>query len=167
MIIGVLSDIHDNLPNLEKALRIFEDRGAEELIFCGDFCAPFSARALAAWKGPVHAVFGNNDGDRYLIQKVCAENKEFRLYGEYGGDENNLITIDGVRIGITHYPFYGIALARTGWFDAVFSGHSHKVEKQKFSSCLYLNPGETAGVLGTPTVALYDTSVRSSEIITL
>ena len=40
MIIAVLSDIHDNIWKLEEVLRGLG--GAEELIFCGDFCAPFS-----------------------------------------------------------------------------------------------------------------------------
>jgi predicted phosphodiesterase len=89
------------------------------------------------------------------------------LYGEYGGDEEHLITIDGVRICITHYPFYAVALARTGWFDAVFTGHTHIAEKQRFSSCLLLNPGEVAGVFGKASVAIYDTALRSSEILEL
>ena len=167
MIIGILSDIHDNLNKLEQALRLFEEKGAQELVFCGDFCSPFSARRIAQWNGPVHAVFGNNDGDRFAISRVVADNPKFRLYGEYGGDEQQLITIDGIRICITHYPFYAVPLARTGWFDAVFAGHTHKAEKQRFGSCLFLNPGEVAGVFGTPTVALYDTALRSSELLEL
>ena len=167
MIIGILSDIHDNLQYLDRALELFRERGAQELVFCGDFCSPFSARRLAEWNGPVHAVFGNNDGDRFAITRAVAGNPQFRIYGEYGGDEQQLITLDGVRICITHYPFYAIPLARTGWFDAVFAGHTHKAEKQRFGSCLFLNPGEVAGVFGTPTVALYDTALRSSELVEL
>jgi uncharacterized protein len=165
MLLGILSDIHDNLNALDRAMARFREVGVKELIFCGDFCAPFSASRLAGWDGPVHAVFGNNDGDRFLIQRRAAVNPAFRIYGEYGGDEENLITIDGVRICITHYPFYAVPLARTGWFDAVFTGHTHKAEKQRFGSCLLLNPGEVAGIFGDPTVAIYDTQLRSSEIL--
>jgi putative phosphoesterase len=167
MRIGILSDIHDNLVNLDRALAHFRSAGVSELIFCGDFCSPFSAAKLASWEGKVHAVFGNNDGDRFTIRQKIQHHPEFHLYGEYGGDEEHLITIDGVRICITHYPFYAVALARTGWFDAVFTGHTHKAEKQRFSSCLLLNPGEVAGVFGPATVAVYDTQLRSSEIVEL
>ena len=40
MLVGVLSDIHDNLDNLEKALAESCSRGIETLLSCGDFCGP-------------------------------------------------------------------------------------------------------------------------------
>ena len=48
MLIGILSDIHDNLQNLEKALAEFSRRQVTTLIFCGDFCSPIPARVLGA-----------------------------------------------------------------------------------------------------------------------
>lgn len=165
MIIGVLSDIHDNLKNLGKALELLEQHNAQELIFCGDFCAPFAAKMLAESGKKVHAVFGNNDGDRFTIQNMVKEFPGFHLYSEYIGDELNPLKIDGIRIGVTHYPFYAKPMAKTGWYDAVFYGHSHKSDKQKFGNCLMLNPGEIGGIFGQPGFALFDTSLRSSEII--
>src|SRR5690349_2337308 len=112
MLIGILSDIHDNLEALRLALDEFKQRNAGAIIFCGDFCAPFSAKMLAASGLPVHAVFGNNDGDPYLITKNTAEYPEFKLYGQYIGDEDSLLNIDGCRIGVTHYPFYAKTMAK-------------------------------------------------------
>ena len=35
------------------------------MIFCGDFCAPFTLTEIGqGFAGPVHCVLGNNDGDR-------------------------------------------------------------------------------------------------------
>jgi putative phosphoesterase len=165
MVIGVLSDIHDNLLNLEKALEKMAELKVETLVFCGDFCSPFAAKRLAETQLPVHAVFGNNDGDQFAIQKVTAPYTAFRLYGEYIGDEDSLLVIDGIRIGVTHYPYYAKPMVKTGWYDCVFYGHSHKADKQLFAGNLMLNPGEIAGVFGQPSFAYINSASRSSEIV--
>lgn len=165
MVFGVLSDIHDNLSNLARALEMMQERQVTELVFCGDFCAPFAAKKLAESGLPVHAVFGNNDGDRFAILKVTAGFENFKLHGEYIGDTDNLLVLDGVRIGVTHYPFYSRPMAKTGWYDCVFYGHNHKADKQKYGNCLLLNPGEIAGVFGQPSFAVYNTELKSSEIV--
>lgn len=165
MIFGVLSDIHDNLQNLATALEKMKEKGVTEIICCGDMCAPFAAVKLAECGMPVHAVLGNNDGDRFLIMQKTQGFPDFKIYGEYIGDTDSFLTLDGVRIGVTHYPFYAKPLAKTGWYDCVFYGHNHKADKQKFGNCLMLNPGEIAGIFGQPSFAIYNTALKSSEII--
>jgi predicted phosphodiesterase len=72
MIIGVCADIHDHLDNLRKMLVIFAERQVEAIIFCGDFCSPIPSRVITAeFKGDIHCVFGNGDGDRFLIDGVA------------------------------------------------------------------------------------------------
>ena len=167
MIFGVLSDIHDNVPMLEVALQRFAEEKAEALIFCGDFCSPFAAKMLAACGLPVHAVFGNNDGDRFHIQQVCSDYTNMKLYGEYIGDMDSQIQLGDLKIGVSHYPYYAKTMIKTGWYDCVFYGHSHQAEKQKFGNALLLNPGEVAGVFGKPSIGIIDAKSRSSAIITL
>ena len=78
---AVLSDIHDNVWKLEKVLEI--TRTAETLIFCGDFCAPFTLIQIAqGFSGPVHAVWGNNDGDKWLLMKQASAAGNVTLHGE-------------------------------------------------------------------------------------
>jgi putative phosphoesterase len=166
MIFGVFSDVHDAMGNLEKAIDRFLKEKAEALVFCGDFCSPFSAAFIAGCGIPVHAVFGNNDGDRFnLLQKAI--NSDLKIYGEYIGDLDSQLVLDNLKIGVTHYPYYAKPMIKTGWYDCVFYGHSHKPEKQKFGNNLMLNPGEVAGLFGKPSVALVDTELKSSEIIYL
>jgi putative phosphoesterase len=167
MQIAILSDVHDNLKALEKALTQIQAKRITDLVFCGDFCAPFSARMMAESGLNIHAVFGNNDGDRFLIAQVAQQHPNLKLYGEYIGDEGQELLIDGQSFGVTHYPFYAKTMVKTGWYDAVFFGHSHLVHRQKFGPSLLLNPGEIAGQMGASTFALYDTQLRSSEIISL
>lgn len=164
MIFGVLSDIHDNLVNLNQALNQMKEQKVEALVFCGDFCSPFAARMLGESQLPIHAVFGNNDGDRFQILKTASNFEHFKIYGEYIGDTDSQLVLDGIKIGVTHYPYYAKTMVKTGWYDCVFYGHNHKADKQKFSNNLLMNPGEIAGVFGKPSYAIVDTQLRSSEI---
>ena len=164
MLIGVFSDVHDNLANLHKALTLFKEHGVESLIFCGDFCSPIPSRVMGnEFEGDIHVVFGNGDGDRFAIANV-AKNQftNLKLHGEYAELE-----FDGVKVAVTHYPLYAQALARTGDYQAIFSGHTHQLHQQRFGDCLWLNPGEILGWQGSPTCALYNTVTNSAEIIDL
>lgn len=163
MKIGVFSDVHDNLPSLEKALKMYEEANIETLIFCGDFCSPIPAKIMGKYRGQVHCVFGNGDGDRFTISRI-AQNEATNLivHGEHAE-----IEIAHKKIAITHYPLYGQAMARTGDYDAVFSGHTHQVHQEIFGECLWLNPGEILGWKGDPTCATYDLDSRSVDIITI
>lgn len=162
MIIGVFSDVHDNLSNLRKALEIFKARRAEALIFCGDFCSPIPSREMGgAFAGDIHVVFGNGDGDRFAISNVAkTQYPNLKLHGEHAE-----LDFEGVKVAVTHYPFYAKALARTGDYQAVFSGHTHERHEERIGDCLWLNPGEVLGWKGPATCALYDTTTNSAEIV--
>lgn len=163
MRIGVLSDIHDNLPALQAALDTFRSEGVETLLFLGDFCSPIPARELAGYDGKIHAVFGNGDGDRFAIARFASEQApNLHLHGEHAELE-----LDGRRIALTHYPLYGSALARTGDYDAVFSGHTHERHLERFGGCIWANPGEVLGWKGRPSVAIYDTEGHTVTFLDL
>ncbi len=164
MFIGVFSDVHDNVENLRKALDVFKARGVETLIFCGDFCSPIPSRVMGGgFEGDIHIVFGNGDGDRFAISNV-AQSKfpNLKLHGEHAELE-----LGGVKIAVTHYPLYAQALARTGDYQAVFSGHTHERHEERFGDCLWLNPGEVLGWKGDATCAIYDTATNSAEVVIL
>lgn len=163
MLLGVFSDIHDNLIKLDVALQKFKERGITTLIFCGDFCSPIPARTMGAFGSEVHCVFGNGDGDPFTISKFAAsEFPNLKLHGQHAELE-----LDRARVAVTHYPLYGRALARTGDYQAVFSGHTHELHEEKIGDCLWLNPGEVMGWKGRATCAVYDTATNSAEILDL
>jgi len=119
MLIGVFSDVHDNIDNLRKALGLYADRQVETLAFCGDFCSPIPSRVMGECGLTIHCVFGNGDGDRFTIHKLASSQfPNLKLHGEHAELE-----LGGQMIALTHYPLYGDALARTGDYGAVFSGH--------------------------------------------
>ncbi len=164
MLIGVFSDVHDHIDNLYRALEIFNERGVSALVFCGDFCSAIPLRVTAErFAGDIHVIFGNNDGDRFQMSAVAqSQFSNLKLHGEYAALE-----LGGAKVAVTHYPFYAQALARTGDYQAVFSGHLHEPAEERIGDCLWLSPGEVLGWMGDPTVAIYDTDANTAKIIGL
>ena len=161
MKVALCSDIHDNIWALERALPLM--RQAEALICCGDFCAPFTLAQLAeGFRGPIHVVWGNNDGDKWLLTKQAARFAQVVLYGELAEFE-----LGGLRVGVNHYPQIAQGLARSGKYDLVCYGHDHLAHSELVGGCRLLNPGELMGRLGPCRFALLDTqggAVRSVEV---
>jgi putative phosphoesterase len=158
MRLAVLSDCHDRLENLEKVLGQMEK--AEVALFCGDYCAPFTLKLLAeGFPGPVHSVFGNNDGDAFLLLRIAKQAGNVTFHQPMAGLE-----LDGRRIAVVHYPEFGEALALSGKYDAVFSGHNHTAGAKMLGSTLWANPGEVMGRFGKPSFGIYDTSTNTFEI---
>ena len=84
MLIGVLSDTHDNLPRIREAVEKLNAIGVEFVIHCGDFIAPFSLKPLSDLRCEYRGVFGNNDGEKSGLRKasegkIGAEFEELEL----------------------------------------------------------------------------------------
>ena len=160
MQVAVISDIHDNIWKLEAVLEHINEMGAEVIIFCGDFCAPFTLKQIAdGFSGPVHCVFGNNDGDKWFLSRIAASAEDVTLHGELAE-----LTLGERRIAVNHYPHISQGLAASGRYDAVFFGHSHERHLARVGNTLLLNPGEVMGRLGPSTYALYDTETGQAII---
>ena len=161
MKIAVCSDIHDNIWALGRALPLM--RGAGALICCGDLCAPFTLVQLAeGFSGPIHVVWGNNDGDKWLLTKQASRFPQVVLHGELAE-----LTLEGLHIAVTHYPQIAHGLARSGKYGLVCYGHDHLAHDETLGGCRLLNPGELMGRLGPSRLVLFDTdggSVQSLEV---
>jgi len=159
--IGILSDSHDNLPALERAVRLFNDAGCDLVLHAGDFIAPFSARILAGLRAPLKAVFGNCDGEKKGLAAALAafgEIREAPFRFDHGGLKFLLVHTDS---GL------GELIAVSPPDVAVF-GHTHKPEVARRGSALLVNPGEAGGwVHGKSTVCLLDTLAMNADIIPL
>ncbi|PIT93599.1 hypothetical protein COU00_03430 [Candidatus Falkowbacteria bacterium CG10_big_fil_rev_8_21_14_0_10_43_11] len=159
MRIAIISDTHDNVPNLEKALAWMKENKIEQLIFCGDLCAPSILKEVIApqFSGQIHLVFGNAE-DRVLTPHV-AQFKNARHYGDQGE-----IEIDGHRVAFTHFPREAKELAERGKYDFVFYGHTHKPWTEKIGKTELLNPGTLAGLFNKATFAVWDTKTGELEL---
>ena len=163
MRLDVMSDTHDHIWNARKALELVRKRGAEAIIHCGDFVAPFMLKELDQAQIPVHGVFGNNDGDQYLLTKMSlTELSNITLYGFMGE-----LKFADFRVAFTHYRAAAEGLAASGQFDLVCFGHSHETFHDKAGKADLLNPGEVMGKDWSPGFYLVDTSARKYEPISL
>lgn len=159
MLLGVISDSHDHIPNLRHALKLLSERRVEMIFHCGDLIAPFVTKELGTFGGPVHTVFGNNDADRFLALKVqIAAAPSVTHHGEFG-----FVDAGGHRIGFTHYKEYARGFAASAQCDAAFFGHTHEFYEERIGNVLVLNPGELLGMKGKPSFCVYDTATRRFE----
>ncbi len=134
MLVGVVSDTHDDLDLAESAVELFEDRGAEVVIHCGDVIAPFTAAAFDR-DFDFYAVRGNNDGEWALSHAI----EEF---GTYFGEMGEL-TLGDVEFAVYHGTAEPIveALLACGEYDYVCRGHTHERVLAERGGTVHLNPG--------------------------
>ncbi|MDA8404717.1 MAG: metallophosphoesterase family protein [Desulfobacteraceae bacterium] len=159
MKIAVMSDSHDNIWNLEKALAIIKKENACMIIHCGDFVAPFMLRELEKAGIPVYGVLGNNDGSQYLLTKTALTGvKQFTLFELVG-----FVEAEGFIISFTHQKVVAEGLAATGKYNLVCYGHSHQYSLEILGETILLNPGEIMGKDGHPGFCIVDT--KTHEVI--
>lgn len=153
MKLAILSDIHDRLDHLALVLDHESVRTADHLCFLGDFCAPFTLAALIdGYPGPIDCVFGNNDGDYFLLCQFASNHERVTFHQPLAELE-----LGGKKIALHHYPEIGKRLAQSGEYDAVFSGHDHQRYTEMFGETLWANPGEIMGRFGKVSFGIYDT----------
>ena len=109
----------------------------------------------------LEAIYGNNDGERHGLrlayEKLCVL-EDFKE-----------IKINGKKIAVIHGTNQALvdALQKSGIYDLVIRGHTHKMEVSK-GKTMVINPGETCGYLsGEKTVIILDSSDLSWELIRL
>lgn len=160
MLIGILSDTHDHLPLLRKALGMMKERGVELVLHAGDFVSPFTAEPFRETGLRVIGVFGNNDGDKLYLRE------RFREVGEIFFPPHEF-ELGGRRVVLLHEPRALQALVESGKYDLLVYGHTHRPEVRQ-GQTLVVNPGEAGGWLtGQPTAALVDLASLRAEIIYL
>jgi putative phosphoesterase len=165
MLIGAISDTHDNLPLIEKAVQTLNDQKVELVLHAGDYVAGFVIPKLAKLNCPLIGVFGNNDGDHELLKKRFSETLNCTIHERF-----TQITIESYRIALLHGHETELlnAIVDGGYFDAVIHGHSHNKNIEQKGKTLSINPGELCGYLtGKPTIAILDTIKKQARIIEL
>jgi putative phosphoesterase len=159
--IGVMSDSHDNVTMVRKAVALFKDAGCDLVLHAGDVVAPFAARELADLECPVKAVFGNCDGEKQGLEMALEKTGEIK-------EAPFVLSHGGRQILLVHYHFSVATYAASGRYDVIIFGHTHKPVVKKEGKTLLFNPGETGGWLtGKSTAALLDPGKLEARIIAL
>lgn len=172
MRIGVISDTHDHLENIDRAIALLGEQRIDLLCHLGDWVAPYAVdevvREARKLPVPVKGVFGNNDGEIFLIVS-----KNPHEWGVDFGHHTLAFEAGGKRIVLYHGtdPRITEALARSGEYDAVFVGHTHLPRNEVVGRTLVLNPGTLSGFsiqrggrLSQGECALYDTTKGTAEL---
>jgi hypothetical protein len=155
MRLGIISDTHDNVDAVERAVSVFEREGCDALVHCGDFIAP---PVLPFFEGfEVHGVLGNNDGELDGLEAgFRALGNGSELHGRRAA-----LAFDGVSVAVLHGESLDDVedLASSGEYDLVCYGHHHERDEHEVAECLVLNPGAHFPTVPAEhrTVATYDT----------
>jgi putative phosphoesterase len=159
MLIGIISDSHDNLPLLKKAVDYCNAVHVDRVLHAGDFISPFCAKELKRLTAPVFAVFGNNDGERAVWRQ---SSNGWLTLNEHHYEEE----WEHQKLLMMHVPEHIEALAISQQYDVIVYGHTHQPEIRKVGKTLIVNPGECAGWLtGKSTIALLRLPEKEVEII--
>jgi putative phosphoesterase len=165
VLVGLVSDTHDRLPMVEKAVKRLNEENVGLVLHAGDYVAPFVVPKFKDLRAKLIGVFGNNDGDRELLKRRFSECKGLEIRGDFAR-----IVADGARIALLHGDDEELlrVLVESGSFDVVVHGHVHKAEVCWKGKTLVVNPGEVCGYLsGKSTIALFDTVNREAKIVEL
>ena len=159
MKIGVLSDIHDNIDNLNVAVEILKKRGIEVVFVLGDLICPNVAKILGDnFSG--YCIRGNNDGDIVGIQTKLGKNIKF-FPNTYA-----IVEFENKSFFMTHYDDLA-STVNPSHFDFVFYGHNHTKFSKNINDCLILNPGEIGHMRNKPSFAIVDLDTKEYEFIDL
>ncbi len=153
MKLGVLSDTHNNIANLLKALKLFREQGIEQLLHCGDMADMLTARQLSGFD--VIYVNGNTDSSGEAVNHALwTLNPRNEVPGDvYEG------MLDGVKIAATHGHLSGKLekLIRSRRYSYVFHGHTHRERDEMIGKTRVINPGALGGArYGPRTVCTVD-----------
>ncbi|WP_261361673.1 metallophosphoesterase family protein [Aeoliella straminimaris] len=120
MVVGVLSDTHDQLDRTLRAISVFQRCEAEVLVHCGDITTGAIIQACSAI--PCHFVFGNHDSDVVPELLQAAEQCDANCL-EWGGTFEVNNTVIGVTHGHLRSDVRSVVARSPHW---LLTGHFHE-----------------------------------------
>ncbi|NTU66333.1 MAG: YfcE family phosphodiesterase [Candidatus Moranbacteria bacterium] len=164
MHIAIISDIHDNIPNLEKVLDYCRKEKIGKMICCGDLMTVETLGHLNEnFSGEIFFALGNAD-QRHFPEELFKNHAygKTKVLESFGEEE-----FDGKRVAFVHFPEAARELAETGKYDFVFHGHTHKPWEEMIGNCKVLNPGNVANQHYPPTFAIWNTKNDLFKLVRL
>jgi putative phosphoesterase len=161
IIIGIMSDSHDNLESIKKAVMFFNQEKVDLVVHAGDLISPFTAEIFQNLDSQFLAVFGNNDGERHGLRRAYKQLCYLEDFKEFELGNKLMAIMHGSNQTIVE------AISCSGKYEVLVRGHTHKVEIID-GETLVINPGETCGYLsGNETVVLMDSDDLNYQVIFL
>lgn len=161
MKIGLISDTHDNIQTIGKAIEKFKEIKVNYVIHAGDITMPETVEAFTGLK--LIGVLGNNDVDAKGLEEAFE-----KIGGQLKGDFCE-IEEDNLLIAIYHGTNFEKreCLIQSSKYDVVIYGHTHKTENKTIGKTRVINPGTANGwFFGyKATAAIFDTINKGCEFI--
>tara|TARA_Y100001970_G_scaffold225607_1_gene278607 strand:+ start:1228 stop:1719 length:492 start_codon:yes stop_codon:yes gene_type:complete len=142
MLVGVVSDTHNNIKNVEIIITIFNEQEVDLVIHTGDISKPKTLQLFSKLDCPLIGVFGNNDRIENGLIEVCRKyNFDFR-------EPPFSLTLGHKKVVIFHEPeLIEDYLKLENEVDLILHGHTHRYREEVINNIIFFNPGESAGSL--------------------
>ncbi len=167
MLIGIMSDSHDNIAKIDAAINLFSSYGVKMIIHLGDYIAPFSLARILRSGVRFVGIIGNNDGEKLGLKEVAVksgqelyepplemeiEGKRFLMIHGYGSRDRTRAIVD--------------SFAKSGNYDLILYGHTHEPDVRVEKRTMIINPGEVYGMItGRATAAILDIDKMEVKVI--
>jgi len=156
--LAIISDIHDNLVNLEKCSLWCSENNIQKLICCGDITNSETLEFIANKFSEIFLIRGNMD---IFENEEIKKYKNINFFGRIGRFKEKL---KGKYIGLCHEPFFIKKVKELGECDFIFYGHTHKPWEETDGKTKLINPGTLGGVFQKATFAVYNPSNSKLEL---
>ncbi len=141
MRIGVVSDTHNNLKNIDKIISIFNKEKVGLVVHTGDIASANALEKFSSLACPLIGVYGNNDRLEKGLEEVAVRN------GFLFKNPPLKITKMNRKIAIFHEPeLIDDFLSKNKDQSVVLHGHTHRFRMEIIDDVLFYNPGESAGM---------------------
>ncbi len=152
MLVGVVSDTHNNLKNIRQIVSIFNERNVGSVFHTGDITTAKSLAEFSDLKCDLFLVYGNNDREESGLDKVAEK------FGFHVQEPPMKIFMHNKNIAVFHEPeLIDQFLKINVNIQLVLHGHTHRYRKENLDDTLIFNPGESAGMLsGKNAVGIVD-----------
>ncbi len=161
MLIGILSDTHDNAEMTVKALEFFIKRNIKFIIHAGDLTSPSMLKYFKHFK--CMFTLGNCDLERSSELNSQCKNMglpEFKESHEFEADGKTFKVFHGNNV-----PAFREAV-NSEKFNYIIKGHTHFFEDYRKNKSHIINPGSLAHGDET-TIAILDTESDKVERVDL
>jgi putative phosphoesterase len=154
VLVGVVSDTHNNIKNIKKIISLFNEEQVDLVIHTGDISKSTTLEIFSNLKSPLAGVFGNNDRIEEGLKEVCEVH-------DFNFQEPPLsLTLENIKVAVFHEPelIEGYIKDHPDT-DLILHGHTHRHKEETKDGIIYFNPGESAGSMeGKSAIGLIDMS---------
>ncbi len=159
MRIGVVSDTHNNLPNVRKIVALFNESGVDRVVHTGDITQGKVLREFSLLRAPMVGVFGNNDHDHEELGSIASAlgidlfHPPLFLHWH----RRRILVVHDPR-ELDHHLDSSVHLA--------LHGHTHLHSHYERERGIVFNPGECAGMMeGLNAVGVVDLETLEAQLL--